>query len=272
MGISGKTVVVTGGAAGIGKAVAEKFAIEGALVVIADIDAEKGAAAAGEINSFIRNTAEEKGEKGKTDNGKGVSAEEKDHPASFIKTDVSLPVECANLMEKVYQLHGRIDILINNAGISMKVPLEKLTEENWHRIIDTNLGGVMFCSRAASQYMKENNSGVIINIASTRAFMSEADSEAYAASKGGVVSLTHALSASLSRYRIRVNSISPGWIETGDYSLISEEDHNQHFSRRVGKPDDIARACLFLADPENDFINSENLAIDGGMTRKMIYL
>lgn len=99
--------------------------------------------------------------------------------------------------------------------------------------------------------------------------MSEPGSEAYAASKGGIIALTHALAASLAPYGIRVNSISPGWIETGDYGSLRERDHSQHFSGRVGRPSDIAAACVFLA--ENDFINGANLTIDGGMTRKMIY-
>jgi NAD(P)-dependent dehydrogenase (short-subunit alcohol dehydrogenase family) len=115
----------------------------------------------------------------------------------------------------------------------------------------------------------KDHGGLIVNIASTRAFMSEPDSEAYAASKGGLVSLTHALAASFAPHRVRVNCISPGWIETGDYLKLREADHLQHFSGRVGRPEDIAKACLFLAG--NDFINGENIIIDGGMTRKMIY-
>jgi len=110
-----------------------------------------------------------------------------------------------------------------------------------------------------------------VNIASTRAIMSEPNSEAYAASKGGIVALTHALAASFSEYRITVNAISPGWIETGDYSKLRKIDHEQHLSKRVGKPDDIARACLYLTAKENDFVTGVNLIVDGGMTRKMIY-
>ena len=141
---------------------------------------------------------------------------------------------------------------------------------SWDSVINTNLRGAFLCSRKAAEVMKKNGGGSIINIASTRAFMSEPMSEAYAASKGGLVALTHALAASLSDDRIRVNCISPGWIETGDYSILKESDHLQHFSQRVGKPSDIAQACIFLA--ENDFINGENIIIDGGMTKKMIYL
>ena len=101
--------------------------------------------------------------------------------------------------------------------------------------------------------------------------MSEPGSEGYAASKGGIYSLTHALASSLSEWHITVNSIAPGWIQTHDYNQLRPEDHSQHPSRRVGKPEDIARMCLFLCRDENDFINGENITIDGGMTKKMIY-
>ena len=113
--------------------------------------------------------------------------------------------------------------------------------------------------------------GAISNMASTRAMMSEPNSESYAASKGGIVALTHALASSFSELNITVNSISPGWIETGDYEALKPSDHSQHLSNRVGKPDDIARACLYLANPDNNFITGTNLTIDGGMTKKMIY-
>jgi len=119
--------------------------------------------------------------------------------------------------------------------------------------------------------MKEHGGGAIINIASTRAIMSEPNSEAYAASKGGIVALTHALAASFSKYQIMVNAILPGWIETGNYNELSNADHLQHFSQRVGKPSDIANACLFLANKENNFITGTQLVVDGGMTKKMIY-
>ncbi|MCC8019399.1 MAG: SDR family oxidoreductase [Rikenellaceae bacterium] len=114
--------------------------------------------------------------------------------------------------------------------------------------------------------------GRIINIASTRWAQSEPGSEGYAASKGGIVSLTHALAASLSGSGVTVNCISPGWIETGDYGALSSADHAQHPSGRVGRPGDIARVCLMLADPRNGFIDGDNIVVDGGMTRKMIYI
>ncbi|MNS89580.1 3-oxoacyl-[acyl-carrier-protein] reductase FabG [compost metagenome] len=113
--------------------------------------------------------------------------------------------------------------------------------------------------------------GSVVNISSTRATMSEPNSEAYAASKGAIISLSHAMAISLGKDGIKVNSISPGWIETGDYEALRPEDHQQHPAGRVGKPADIARACLYLTHPDNTFITGANLVIDGGMTRKMIY-
>jgi NAD(P)-dependent dehydrogenase (short-subunit alcohol dehydrogenase family) len=118
---------------------------------------------------------------------------------------------------------------------------------------------------------KQETGGSIVNIASTRAIMSEPNSEAYAATKGGIVAITHALATSLSEHHITVNAISPGWIETGDYNKLRDIDHEQHLSGRVGKPSDIAKACLYLTDPQNDFVTGINLVVDGGMTRKMIY-
>jgi NAD(P)-dependent dehydrogenase (short-subunit alcohol dehydrogenase family) len=143
--------------------------------------------------------------------------------------------------------------------------------EEWDNVINTNLRSTFLCSREAAKIMKLNGGGSIVNISSTRAFMSEPDSEAYAATKGGIVALTHALAASFAPYHIQVNCISPGWIETGDYEKLSESDHIQHLSGRVGKPEDIARACIYLTGDKNNFINGSNITIDGGMTRKMIY-
>ena len=139
-----------------------------------------------------------------------------------------------------------------------------------------NLRPVFITSRLLAIHRKKQPSpnpyGRIINICSTRYLMSEPRSEGYAASKGGIYSLTHALALSLSEWNITVNSIAPGWIQTHDYAQLQPEDHSQHPSRRVGKPEDIARMCLFLCEENNDFINGENITIDGGMTKKMIYI
>lgn len=245
--IKDQVVIITGAANGIGATIAYQYAKQGATVVIADRDKEAGNQILHTIHLINRS-------------------------AIFIETDIRNPDQIMDLMKNTVARFGKIDSLINNAGVSRFQSVYDLTVEEWDEIIAINLRGTFLCAREAAKQMKHNEQGgAIINIASTRALMSEKNSEAYAASKGGIVALTHALAASLSDDNIRVNCISPGWIETGDYNLLRTIDHQQHFSKRVGKPEDIARACLFLTDPANDFINSENIIIDGGMTRKMIY-
>ena len=171
---------------------------------------------------------------------------------------------------------GRLDALINNAGISRNQPLEKLTLEDWNTVLQTNLTGAFLCARAAAPLLRKQGRGSIVNICSTRAYMSEAHTEAYSASKGGLVALTHALAISLGP-TIRVNSISPGWIDVtphqvgGEAARLRPEDHAQHPAGRVGTPEDVARAIAFLLDPANDFITGQDFIVDGGMTRRMIY-
>lgn len=241
-----KIVIVTGASNGIGSEIARRYAFEGAAVIIADIDTDNGKILAYELNKS---------------SGSG----------HFIKTDVSDPDSIKHLIDKTENIYKRIDILVNNAGISeFQSPFE-ITVEQWDHVINTNLRSCFLCTREAAALMGKHKSGSIINIASTRAIMSEKNSEAYAASKGGIVSLTHAFALSLSELNIRINCISPGWIHTGATDELRETDHLQHPARRVGKPADIARACLFLTNPDNDFITGQNLVIDGGMTRKMIY-
>ncbi|KGR78681.1 SDR family NAD(P)-dependent oxidoreductase [Ureibacillus manganicus] len=242
-----KVVVITGAAQGIGKEVARQYAKHGAKVVLADINEELGLKTRKEISI--------------------------EHDSIiFVPTDVRLETDVIHLMDKAVQDFGKIDILINNAGIFHPGSLYDLSLEVWDNVINTNLRSVFLCSKEAAKFMKLNsNGGSIISMASTRAFMSEPNTESYAATKGGIIALTHALASSLAPDRIRVNCISPGWIETGDYEQLREIDHEQHFSRRVGKPDDIARACLYLTDEGNDFVTGINLTVDGGMTKKMIY-
>ncbi|WLR52829.1 glucose 1-dehydrogenase [Bacillus tianshenii] len=243
-----KTVIVTGGASGIGFGVAKGYVQEGAHVVIADCDRDKGSLAEAELNKII-------------DINRAI----------FIQTDVRSEQDIIHLMEQTKEVCGGIDILINNAGVSRFQNMFEMKTEEWDDILSVNLRGYFICAREAAKVMKEQKGGSIVNIASTRALMSEPDSEAYAASKGGITALTHAMALSLSEYDIRVNAISPGWIETGDYESLRDIDHEQHPSKRVGKPSDIWRACCYLTDPKNDFVNGENIIVDGGMTRKMIY-
>ncbi|MGB2994404.1 MAG: glucose 1-dehydrogenase [Paenisporosarcina sp.] len=238
-----QVVIITGAAHGIGRGIAEAYVAKGAQVILADMNEELGKEVSQQL---IRSV--------------------------FIKTDVRKEEDVKNLMEQTITQFGRIDILINNAGKSDFKPLFELSITEWDDVINTNLRSVFLCSREAAVHMKkQDGGGSIVNMASTRAIMSEPNSEAYAATKGGIVAITHALATSLAEHHITVNAISPGWIETGEYSELRDIDHDQHLSGRVGKPSDIAKACLYLTDPQNDFVTGINLVIDGGMTRKMIY-
>lgn len=243
-----KIVYVTGGAKGIGKTIVTLFCEKGADVTFCDIDSEAGKKLCGELSSF---------------------------KCSFHEVDISDASALEQSVNKVIEEKGDVDIIINNAGVGSFKSILDLTVEEFDKVLDINLRPLFITSRTLAKHREANpelnNYGRIINIASTRYLMSEPDSEAYAASKGGIYSLTHALAMSLSKYKIMVNSISPGWIETGNYALLTDLDHSQHPSGRVGKPEDIARTCLFLCHPENDFINAQNIVVDGGMTKKMIY-
>ncbi len=241
-----RRVFVSGGASGIGKAIVKAFVNAGCRVAFCDIDIKNG-----------NKTAQATG-------------------ARFYPADVADAAALCGCMEKIAEAWGDIDIVVNNAGVSAFKPLSECTIADFDHIIDVNLRPVFisgkFLQSLRSKQPTPNPYGRIINIASTRAFMSEADTEAYSASKGGIVALTHALMMSLAPLGITVNSISPGWIETGDYTALTPDEHNQHPSRRVGRPDDIAQLCLWLAMEQNNFVNGENIVVDGGMTRKMQYI
>ncbi|MFP4976176.1 glucose 1-dehydrogenase [Paenibacillus sp. CN-4] len=246
--VQNSVVIVTGAGQGIGRAVAAAYAAEGARVVVAEVQEAAGKQTVQDIQAA---------------GGEGI----------FIRCDVSAEADVVNLMRETVQAFGRIDVLINNAGIAdphLGSPYE-LKIEDWDRVMNTNARGCFLAAREAAKEMRKTGGGAIVNLSSTRYLMSEPNTEAYAASKGAIASLTHALAVSLGPDGIRVNQISPGWIETGDYEALRAEDHSQHPAGRVGRPEDIARACLFLTDPRNDFITGEGLVIDGGMTRKMIY-
>lgn len=246
MNFSGKTVIVTGAGNGIGRVVAMTYAQQGATVIGVDKDADGLA----QTRQVIQDTG---------------------HQVKTHVLELSRPKEIVDFFTQLRQSDSGLDILINNAGLGVWKPPYELDIEDWDYVINTNLRGTFLCAREAAKIMRNTGGGAIVNIASTRALMSEANSEAYAASKGGILALTHALAVSLGPDGIQVNAISPGWIETGDYTQLRQVDHAQHPAGRVGKPEDIARACLFLTSKENDFITGSNLVIDGGMTRTMIY-
>lgn len=244
-----KTALVTGGAQGIGRAISLHLVAKGWQVAVGDLDAEAVADIAGLAPAI--------------------------HASEL---DVADEAAVSRWVANAHQRFGRIDALINNAGfMSPRVPVETLDLATWNRVIGVNLTGAFLCAKYAVPHLKKTR-GAIVNIASTRALQSEANTEPYSASKGGIVALTHALAVSLSG-TVRVNCISPGWIDTSAWQKtshahapqLSSEDHAQHPAGRVGTPEDIASAVAFLLGDEAGFITGANLVIDGGMTRKMIY-
>lgn len=246
-----KNIIVTGGAQGIGKIVTQYLLKEGFHVSVFEIDTEA-------IEEF--------------------SKTEKSERLAFFPCDIASENEVEKAIKSSVEKFGRIDGLVNNATILNNKPVTELTLEEWKRVIDVNLTGTFLCAKHAASYLKTTK-GSVVNLCSTRAFQSEPNTEAYSASKGGVFALTHALAISLGP-EIRVNCISPGWIDVSGIRKkseahpyqVTEADKKQHPAGRVGIGSDIARMVLFLLNPENSFITGQNFVVDGGMTRKMIYV
>lgn len=254
--LDGLTALITGAGRGIGRAIAARFLEEGARVVLFDVD---GAA--------VHDAAAEFGEgehAGKVTAEVGSVADE-----GAVKRVIAAAIAST----------GNLDILVNNAARANPVvpPLEEMTLTDWQTVIDINLTGTFLMARHAATYLRQRK-GAIINITSTRAFMSEPHTEAYSASKGGVVALTHALANTLGP-DVRVNAIAPGWIATDSWNVRSERkqpelraiDHEQHPVGRVGRPEDIAGMAAYLASSEAGFATGQVFVLDGGMTKKMIY-
>ncbi len=229
--------LVTGGARGIGAAIAARLARDGYHLIIADLHAPKNAI-------FGRH----------------------------VLCDVASESDIAALMTDIRAREGRLDALVCNAGINIRKSVEELSLAEWSRVLATNLTSVFLLVRSAAALLRaraDANRGGVVSIASTRAHMSEPDTEAYAASKGGLVALTHALAISLGP-NIRVNCISPGWIHTeGEAPLPA--DHADHPAGRVGTPEDVAALAAFLLGSGSGFITGAEFILDGGMTRKMKY-
>lgn len=190
----------------------------------------------------------------------------------FVEGDVSAEDSVKHCIAQALDFGGQIHALVNNAGIANPESgaVEKLDIKDWQRWIDVDLTGPFLMAKHSIPHLRKSR-GAIINIASTRALQSEANCEAYAAAKGGLVSLTHALAISVGE-QVSVNAISPGWINTDENAELSEEDHQQHPAGRVGRPADIASLVNYLLSEDAQFISGQNFVVDGGMTKKMIYV
>jgi len=225
-----KVIVVTGGSKGIGKGIVEAFSSEGAKVVVIDKE------------------------------NQNVKCD------YYYKGDISRKEILVKFSKKVIERYERIDYLINNACLSKNGILSGCSYEDFNYVFNTGVTAPYMLSKLFKNYF--NNSS-IVNISSTRALMSQQDSESYAAAKGGINALTHALAVSLSGIA-RVNSISPGWIDTSN-GRWRENDKKQHLVGRIGKVEDVVNLVMFLCSEKSGFITGENIVLDGGMTKTMIY-
>ena len=239
-----KTAIVTGGAHGIGKGIVLRLLEESVSVIVLDNNLQ-----------YI----------------KELETEEKDRCDRLfpLLCDVADPRQVEQAVLQIRKQFEVIDYIVNNAGIGQFEPMEEMSIESWNYILSVNLSSIFYLTKYCKSLLAEKSS--IVNIASSRALMSEAHTEAYSATKGGIVALTHSLAISLGP-QTRVNCISPGWIEVDDYANLSETDHKQHPAGRVGYVDDIAEMAFFLLSDKSGFITGQNFVVDGGMTKKMIYI
>jgi NAD(P)-dependent dehydrogenase (short-subunit alcohol dehydrogenase family) len=235
-----KSILVTGAASGIGKGIAERLHEAGVHLTLMDSDGNKLQTVARRLRA-----------------------------KTFIG-DVSDELQVKEAITLARQSHGRLDGIVCNAGVMIRKPVENLTLAEWDHVLAVNLTQSFLFAKHGAKALRKSG-GAMVLITSTRAFMSEPDTECYSATKGGLFALAHALAMSLAP-KVRVNAIAPGWIHVDD-SKLRAKDHAQHPVGRVGVPKDIAEATLFLLDKDRSgFITGQTLIADGGMTRKMIYV
>ncbi|MEW9676867.1 glucose 1-dehydrogenase [Lentibacillus sp. L22] len=245
MKLKDKVAIVTGGASGIGEATVRLFTEEGASVVIADLS-ERGKDVSEELNNS-------------------------GHDTLFVKTDVTKEEDIKQLIKETVNKYGKLDIMYANAGIADEAPAHELSYEKWKRTIDINLSGVFLSDKyAIDQFLKQGNGGVIVNAGSIHSFVALPNPTAYSSAKGGVKLLTQNLCTAYAKEGIRVNAVCPGYIDT---PLLKEADSEQkeylaslHPQGRLGKPEEIAKAVLFLASDDASFVNGTTLLVDGGYT------
>ncbi|NQX69179.1 SDR family oxidoreductase [Paenibacillus alba] len=240
-----KVAIVTGGASGIGEVAARLFAEEGAKVVIADFS-DRGQAVSDQLNA------------------KGLDT-------LFVKTDVSKEDDVIHMVTQTVNTYGKLDILFANAGIAKDAPADQLSMEAWQRTIDINLTGVFLCDKyAIKQMLAQGTGGSIVNCGSIHSHVGKASVTAYASAKGGVKLLTQSLGADYATKGIRINAVCPGYIDTplieGRSEAVTQHLIGLHPMGRLGRPEEVAKAVLFLASEDASFITGTSLLVDGGYT------
>ncbi|MEI6845603.1 MAG: 3-oxoacyl-[acyl-carrier-protein] reductase [Candidatus Firestonebacteria bacterium] len=239
-----KVALVTGAAQGIGKAIAETLAKEGANVAICDVNIEKAQETAKELAALGVKTA-------------------------AYKTNVSVAAECDALIESTVKDLGKLDILVNNAGVTRDGLLIRMSEQDWDLVIAINLKGTFNCTKAAVKTMMKARYGRIINISSVIGLMGNAGQVNYAASKSGVLGITRSIAKEYANRNITVNAVAPGYIQTAMTEKLTEEQKQAMLKfvplSRMGQPQDVANGVLFFASPLADYVTGQVLAIDGGM-------
>jgi len=240
MKLKDKIAIITGGAAGIGAATAIKFADEGAKVVIWDLDEIRGNELSSKINGMFQ----------------------KVNTSKFEEVETSARI--------VVEKFGRIDILINNAGITRDATLKKMTVDQWQQVIDVNLTGVFYCIKVISEYMVENGYGRIVNASSVVGLYGNFGQTNYVATKSGLIGMTKTLARELGRKGVTVNCVAPGFIATEMVAKMPANVIESMKSKvplsRLGKPEEIANAYCFLSSEDAAYINGHTLSVDGGMT------